>query len=107
MDGDQLNVVVDPLIVRVAERNIDRYKVIPLFYDANKASAEQLSYRTMFNGLKRAHDYSGIGQVSNALTKLWNRDVPDREAAAWLCFYNNQVISKIVTLRSNAQQTTG
>lgn len=30
--------------------------------------------------------------MSNNLTKLWNRENPDREAASWLCYYNNQVI---------------
>lgn len=88
-DGDQLNVIVDPIIVSVAERNVEKFNIVPLFYDANKAAAEQVNRETMFNGLKRAHDFSGIGQVSNALTKLWNRNEPDLEAAAWLCMYNN------------------
>lgn len=51
----------------------------------------------MYRGLKRAHDFSGIGMVSNSLTKVWNRDVPDREAAAWLCYYNNLVIDAAKT----------
>lgn len=66
---------------------------MPLFYDLGKASAEPLSYEALLDGLKRAHEFSGIGQVSNSLTKLWNRPNPDREVAAWLCYYNNQVIS--------------
>lgn len=90
-DGDQLNVVTDPVIVSVAERNLEKFHVLPLFYDAAKAGAEEVSIETMFLGLKRAHDYSGIGQVSNALTKLWNSDTPDWDAAAWLCYYNNLV----------------
>jgi len=97
VDGDQLNVVVDPIIVAAAERNIEKYQVIPLFYDANKAAAELISRESMFHGLKRAHDFSGIGMVSNALTKVWNRDHPDREAAAWLCYYNNLVIDAAKT----------
>lgn len=101
VDGDQLNVVVDPIIVNVAERNIEKHNVVPLFYDANKAAAETLSRETMFGGLKRAHEYSGIGQVSNALTKLWNRDEPDRFAAAMLCYYNNQVIDAAKTGKIN------
>lgn len=101
VDGDQLNVIVDPLIVEIAERNLKKYDVVPLFYDANKASAELLSRETMFKGLKRAHEYSGIGQVSNALTKLWNRDEPDRFAAAMLCYYNNQVIDAAKTGKIN------
>lgn len=91
-DGDQLNVIVDPLIVEIAERNVKKYDVIPLFYDANKADAEPISREIQFKGLKRAHDYSGIGEVSNMLTKLWNKDKPDRIAAAYLTRYNNDVI---------------
>lgn len=40
VDGDQLNVVVEPLLVSVAERNIKEFDVVPLFYDANKAPSE-------------------------------------------------------------------
>lgn len=97
VDGDQQNVVVEPTIVAVAERNINKYHVIPLFYEANKAAAEQINRESMYRGLKRAHDFSGIGLVSNSLTKVWNRDVPDREAAAWLCYYNNLVIDAAKT----------
>lgn len=89
VDGDQLNVVVDPIIVSVAERNIKKYDVIPLFYDANKAPAETISKETIFNGLKRAHRFSNIGEISNMLTRLWNRDNPDRHAAALLTYLNN------------------
>lgn len=96
-DGDQLNVVVDPVIVKVAKRNLEKYDVLPLYYDMSKAPAELLSRETMFRGLKRAHDFSGIGAVSNNLTKLWNRDEPDREAAEWLCMYNNFVIDAAKT----------
>jgi hypothetical protein len=92
VDGDELNVVVDPLIVQIAERNIKKYDVIPLFYDANTAAPEIISKEGQFHGLKRAHDCSGIGEISNMLTRLWNRDKPDRLAAAWLTYFNNQVI---------------
>ena len=97
VDGDQLNVIVDPLIVSIAERNIQKYNVIPLFYDANKAAPEIITKESLYNGLKRAHDYSSggitsIGEISNMLTRLWNRDNPDRIAAAWLTMFNNLVI---------------
>lgn len=92
VDGDELNVIVDPLIVEVAERNIEKYDVVPLFYDANKAAPEIVSKEGQFHGLKRAHDCSGIGEISNMLTRLWNKDHPDRMAAAWLTYYNNLVI---------------
>lgn len=88
-DGDQLNIVVDPTIVKVAERNIKEFDVIPLFYDPNKASAELITKESIFNGLKRAHQFSNIGEISNMLTRLWNRDNPDRHAAALLTYLNN------------------
>lgn len=97
--------MVEPVIVAAAERNIKMFQVIPLFYDANKAGAEIISRESMFRGLKRAHDFSGIGMVSNALTKLWNRDSPDREAAAWLCYYNNLVIDAAKTGVINSYET--
>lgn len=97
VDGDMLVCVADKLLISIAERNIDEYNIVPLFYDANKAEKEMLSRETMFNGLKRAHDFSGIGAVSNNLTKLWNKDDPDYAVAAWLCFYNNLVIDAAKT----------
>ena len=89
VDGDQLNVVVEPLIVEIAERNIEKYDVIPLYYDAAKADSEALTKESIFNGLKRAHKFSNIGEISNMLTRLWNRDNPDRMAAAMLAALNN------------------
>lgn len=89
VDGDQLNVVVEPIIVEVADRNIKKYDVIPLFYDASKAPSETISKEAQFHGLKRAHEYSNIGEISNMLTRLWNRDNPDRTAAALLTYLNN------------------
>ena len=96
-DGDMLNCVADKTLIDAAKRNIERYNVIPLLYDLGKAAPQQLNREEFFNGLKRAHDFSGIGAVSNSLTKLWNREHPDREAAAMLCFYNNLVIDAAKT----------
>ena len=89
VDGDMLNVVVEPTIVNIAERNLKEFDVIPLFYDPNKAPNEKISKETIFNGLKRAHQFSNIGEISNMLTRLWNRDNPDRHAAALLAYLNN------------------
>jgi hypothetical protein len=97
VDGDQLNVVADPLLISVAERNIEKYNVVPLLYELGKAGSKPVNKAEFFGGLKRAHEFSGIGQVSNALTKLWNKDNPDRQAAAMLCFYNNLVIDAAKT----------
>ena len=89
VDGDMLNVVVNEIIVGVAERNLKEFDVIPLFYDANKAPPEMISKAAQFHGLKRAHEYSNIGEISNMLTRLWNRNNPDRTAAALLTYLNN------------------
>lgn len=97
VDGDQLNIIADPLLISIAQRNIEKYDVVPLLYEMGKADSKPVNKQEFFNGLKRAHEFSGIGQVSNALTKLWNKENPDREAAAMLCFYNNLVIDAAKT----------
>lgn len=106
VDGDQLNVVVEPLFVEIAERNIEKYDVVPLFYDAEKAPADIISKESMFNALKRAHDYSAgeitsIGEISNMLTRLWNKEFPDRDVANLLCMFNNWVIDAAKTGKIN------
>ena len=102
VDGDQLNVVSEPVIIAAAERNIKKFDIVPLFYDPNKAAAEQISRESQFNGLKRAHQFSNIGEISNMLTRLWNRDKPDREAAALLTYLNNLRI-RLVPSYSNVR----
>ena len=97
VDGDQLNVVVDECILNAAEREIQEHDIVPLLYDMGNAGKKSVDRQEMFNGLKRAHEYSGIGQVSNSLTKLWNKDNPDRYAAACLTFFNNLVIDAAKT----------
>ena len=95
VDGDQLNVIVDPLLIEVAERNVKEFDIVPLFYEAEKAKAEPISNETLYKGLMRAHEYSNIGEISNMLTKLWNRENPDRVAAALLTYLNNLRIRKV------------
>ena len=89
--------MTEPSIISAAKRNREEMDIVPLFYDANKAPPEKLSWETIFIGLKRAHDYSGIGQVSNAITKLWNKPNPDANAAKLLTMYNNYVIDAAKT----------
>ncbi len=78
---------------------IARLDIVPLAYAAFKADPEQVNSATIYNGFKRAHEYSGIGEISNMLTRLWNRDKPDLESAANLTFYNNQVIDAAKTAK--------
>ena len=104
VDGDQINVVGDDEVCTIAQRNIEKYDIVPLFFDLGKAGAHQLSRQEFYHGLKRAHEYSGIGQVSNSLTKLWNKDNPDRYAAEALTFYNNLCIDAAKTGFVNAYE---
>ena len=48
-----------------------------------------VSKETLYNGLIRAHKFSNIGEISNMLTRLWNRNNPDIYAAALLTMLNN------------------
>ena len=96
VDGDQLNVVTDPVFIEVAERNAREFDFAPLYYDAGTADAEIITFESMFNGLKRAHDFSSggitsIGEISNMLCRIWNKDHPDRHAANLLSYFNNLV----------------
>ena len=104
-DGDQLNVVSDKYIVEWASREIRQFDVVPLFYDAQKAPKEMLTQEAFFHGLERAHEFSFIGMVSNALSRLWNRPNPDMTAAKFLCYYNNQVIDAAKTGKINSYKS--
>ena len=104
-DGDQLNVVGEPVIIEVAERTRDKYNVVPLFYDANAAPGELVSRETIYEGILRAHNNSGIGAISNNLTILWNKPNPDFIAAALLCYFNNQMIDGAKTGEVNSYES--
>ena len=106
-DGDQLNVVSVPFIVECAEREIKQFDIVPLFYDAEKAPKSKVTQEEYFNGLKRAHEFSFIGEVSNSLCRLWNRPGPNMKAAAFLCYYNNQIIDAAKTGKINSYESYG
>ena len=97
VDGDQLNIVTEKTIINAAKRRMIEFDFAPLFYDANKAKPMNLSKGAIFYGLKLAHEYSGIGVFSNMITKLWNKDNPDQEAAALICMTNNYSIDAAKT----------
>lgn len=104
VDGDQLNTVLQPTIVLTALDNLSKYNIHTLHYEMGKAPAELLNLQNMFSGLKRAHDFSGIGVVSNSLTKLWNGNNIDMQAADWLSCYNNFVIDAAKTGKVNSYE---
>lgn len=103
-DGDQLNFVYEPVIVMAAMRDCIEHHVLTLYYDANKAPAQTLNRQALYHGVCLAHKNSGIGQISNNLTKLWSRQNPDRQAADLLCFFNNQMIDGAKTGAVNSYE---
>lgn len=100
-DGDHLNMVSDKTIIDCAKRTIKELDIVPLFYDAQSAPKEQISFETMYDGIIRAHLNSGIGQVSNSLTKIWNRGNVSIDAAAFITAFNNWVIDAAKTGDNN------
>lgn len=96
-DGDMLNVVTEPCIINAAKRKAAQIDFAPLFYDANKAPAKEVNRHNLYESIWLAHEYSGIGVYSNMITKLWNKDEPDHEAAAMICAQNNYAIDAAKT----------
>lgn len=75
VDGDKALVVADKTIIKVAERNIEKYNIVPLYYNMRKASPSALNNETIYNGLNEAFTGSNIGQYSNNISKIWNNEV--------------------------------
>lgn len=75
VDGDILLVLSDEKIIEVAERTIEKYDIVPLYYNMKKAKPEILNSENIYNGLVSAFTGSNIGQYSNNISKIWNHDV--------------------------------
>ena len=75
VDGDTSLVVSDKVIIDVAERNIKKFNIVPLYYDMKKAKPSQLNNENIYNGLIRAFTGGNIGIFSNNISKIWNNDV--------------------------------
>lgn len=99
-DGDTLLVVADKTIIEVAERNMEG--VVPLFYNMRKAEPTILTSEQFYKGMTDAWTGGNIGEISNDITKIWNRDggVGENEdlAVKLLCCDNNFVIDYAKTL---------
>ena len=108
VDGDKALVVADKTIINVAERNIKKFNIVPLYYNMRKASPVQLNNQTIYDGLNAAFTGSNIGQYSNNISKIWNSDIfisgTDEEkqkaidTIKLLCMENNFVIDRAKTL---------
>jgi hypothetical protein len=108
VDGDTLLVVADKTLIEVAERNIKKYNIVPLYYNMKKAESRELNSQTLYNGLNAAFTGGNIGIYSNNISKIWNSDVfisgtdkEKREAIdiiKLLCCENNFTIDYAKTL---------
>lgn len=98
-DGDKLLVCGDPLLVRVAERNMEG--IVPLYYTMAKAGATQLCASAYYDGMIAAYTGGDIGQKSNDVTKLWNEDnvsIEDINNIKILCMEGNFCVDYAKTL---------
>ena len=108
VDGDKSLVVADKTLISVAERNIKKYDVVPLYYNMKKALPVILTNESIYAGLSAAFTGSNIGQYSNNISKIWNSEVfvsgseEERKQAIdvikLLCCENNFCIDRAKTL---------
>lgn len=106
VDGDNLLVVADKIIVDLAKRNTKG--IVPLYYNMRKAEAVELNNRTIYDGLIHAFTGGNIGVYSNDISKIWNSPVFQNgteeekqnaiDIVKLLCCENNFVIDYAKTL---------
>lgn len=97
VDGDKANVVAEPTIIALAERNMK--DIVPLYYEMGVAGEVELSKDEMCKGLTAAFKHSNIGKYSNQLTRLWNIENPDLDTAKRMTALNNFFIDSAKTLQ--------
>ena len=108
VDGDKALVVSDKTTINVAERNIQKFDIVPLYYNMAKANPTELNSTNIYNGLNAAFTGGNIGIYSNNISKIWNSDVfihgtleEQKHAISCikrLCCQNNFVIDYAKTL---------
>lgn len=96
-DGDKALVISDPLLVNIAERNMIKDDIVPLYYEMSKAPAQEINYDNIYNSLIAAYK-ANIGIISNNITKIWNSDRVDIDVIKWLVMENNFTIDFAKTL---------
>ena len=111
VDGDKSLVVADKTLINVAERNLKKFDIVPLYYNMRKAEPVHLDNASIYKGLNAAFTGGNIGIYSNNISKIWNSDVftvneknPTKEqldaidVIKLLCMENNFVIDYAKTL---------
>lgn len=100
-DGDKSLVVDDAVFVNAAKRNMEADNIVPLFYEMKKAKPVFLDSTAIYRGILAAYSGGNIGDISNNITKIWNRDVvgmAELDAVRILCMENNFTIDYAKTL---------
>ena len=108
VDGDKALVLSDKTIIEVAERNIKKYDIVPLYYNMKKAPSDIIDNEHIYNGLQAAFVWGNIGIYSNNISKIWNSDIfvngtdEEKQTAInvikLLCMENNFCIDAAKTL---------
>lgn len=99
VDGDKLLVVDNRTIINAVKRL--RGDIVPLFYNMAKAGAVEITPDHIYDGLIAAYTGGNIGEISNAITKIWNSGEITEEnikVMKWLCMINNFTIDFAKTL---------
>lgn len=95
-DGDRALVVNDSKLIEIAERNMKG--IVPLYYEMGKAHAQEITEEHIYTSLISAFKFNNIGEFSNKLTVMWNKDNPDLETIAQITALNNFTIDGAKTL---------
>ena len=95
-DGDHICVIHDKAFLDVLDKN-----KLPLYYEMEKAQPSEINTNNIIDCLYRSFTNENIGFVSNAITKILNRqEEPDINFIRILCAYNNYVIDYFKTQKS-------
>ena len=99
VDGDKLLLVDNKTINNAVKRlNGD---MVPLYYYMAKAGTVEITPDNIYDGLIAAYTGGNIGEISNAITKIWNSGEINEEklkVVKWLCMQNNFTIDYAKTL---------
>lgn len=94
-DGDHICNVHDKAFLDVLNQN-----TYPLYYEMEKAQAETINNENKLKCLLRSFSNENIGNVSNAITKIFSEKNPEKNLVRILCAYNNFVIDYFKTQKS-------
>lgn len=87
-DGDEMLITSSQELISMVDRDKPT-----LYYDMEKADAEEITDEVLYECLISSFDNSIIGNISNVITKLYSmNDEPDYEFIRILTAYNNYMI---------------